>query len=204
MATDGMMLTISRLSARFKRLTIEDRHMEPIVSRIIELANKAVFGKHKHVEYLRGIVVSEGCQVRPHYHIVFSKPEDMDPLWLRTKLKQLEPSLCDVNFKFDLAHSGFSRMFCSALSNPCYPDFVRFTDTHERTGDYLTKQPSRYYVLSHRGLNIKDDLHDLYVDFHNEQPNKLKEIANAKHLFLSRRTSPVQLQMDSSSHTTNA
>jgi hypothetical protein len=204
--TDGLMLTISRPHAKANHLQVEAIHMEPIIANIVRLANQFVFGKHKRFEYLKGMVVCEHWPLFPHFHIVFQKPVQMELDAFEFKLTQLATRLDDPNFKFDV--TGQCRFFDPSihkmLTTPCYPGFVHVSRAHERLGAYLTAEHAKYFLLCERGFSLDRDRLDVFVDFHNKQPDKAKEIANAKHLFQSRRTSPVQLQMVPMAHTTNA
>lgn len=166
--TDGAMLTISKPHEKLKHLNLEQTHMEPIVSRIIELASRFVFGKHKRFEALQGVMVCENPKFRPHFHIVFRKPEGIDVGKFKGKLKKLESRLCNQNFRFDLSDSKLSDVLKEKFATPCYGDFVKVTDTHENLGSYLTKEYANYYLLDGRKLVMRDSKIDLYVNFHHE------------------------------------
>lgn len=106
-SNDGLMLTISRPHAKANHLAIESRHMEPIISRIVDLANRFVFGSHKRFDYLKGIIVQEGGRLFPHFHIVFQRPLKMDMDIFQHKLTQLATRLSDPAFTFDLSHHSW-------------------------------------------------------------------------------------------------
>lgn len=219
-SVDGLMLTISRPHAKLNHLPDEEQkaaakmvmkkieaiHMEPIVSQIVTLANQYVFGKNKHFDYLKGLVTCQHWHQFPHFHITFQKPIKMDFDVFEKKLTQLATRLDkeSFTFKFKGRCRYYDPLIYKTLMRPCYPGFVHVSRGHEGLGRYLTREHAKYFILAGRDFNLDRDRLDVFVDFYNEQPNKLKEIANAKHLFLSRRTSPVQLQVDSKAHTTNA
>ena len=163
--TDGAMLTISEPHAKLHHLNLEQRHLEPLVDRIIELASKFVFGKHKRFEALQGVMVCENPKSSPHFHIVFKKPEGIDRAKFKDKLVKLESRLCNEKFRIDLSDSNLPTVLKEQLSTPCYGDFVRVTDTHENTGSYLTKEYANYYLLDGRKLVMKDSKIDLFLDF---------------------------------------
>lgn len=165
--TDGVMLTISEPHAKLHHLNLEQWHMEPIIDRIIELASKFVFGKHRRFEALEGLVVCENPRSRPHFHIVFKKPEAMDGVKFKNKLKKLESRLCDETFRFDLSDSHLPAVLKEKLATPCYDKFVLVTDPHENLGSYLTKEYAHYYLLDGRKLVMNDSKMDLFVDFYN-------------------------------------
>ena len=55
--TDGVMLTIAEPHGKLKHLNLEQRHMEPIVSRIIELANRSGLGcSDSDLRFLSGML----------------------------------------------------------------------------------------------------------------------------------------------------
>lgn len=71
-SADAMMLTISKPHCKARALQIEAWHMEPIVSQIVSLTNRYVFGKHKRAESLTGMVVIEHVPLDPHFTLFFS------------------------------------------------------------------------------------------------------------------------------------
>ncbi|ABB73422.1 hypothetical protein SAMN05216403_13224 [Nitrosospira multiformis ATCC 25196] len=154
--TNGVMLTISEPHAKLKYLNLEQAHMEPIVSRIIELASKVVYGKHKRFEALEGLVVCESPIFRPHFHIVFKKPETIDKVKFKDKLTKLAIRLCNKKFRFDLSDSNLPEGLKKVMAFPCYDRFVEVTNTHKNTGSYLTKEHANYYLLTGRKLVLKD------------------------------------------------
>ena len=170
--TDGVMLTISEPHAKLKRLNLEQRHMEPIVSRIIELANRAVFGKHKRFEALQGLMVCENPKFRPHFHIILKKPEGMDKVKFKEKLVKLAKRLCNPEFVFNFSNTSSPYQLTTAIATPCYEGFVKATDAHENSGNYLTKEYAHYYLLNGRGFVMKDSKIDLFVDFYDERSNQ--------------------------------
>lgn len=163
---DGVMLTISEPHAKLHHLNLEQWHMESIVDRIIELASKFVFGKHKRFEALQGIMVCENPKFRPHFHIVFKKPEGMDRAKFKDKLVKLATRLCDPDFVFNFLDAKSPYQLTTAMATPCYDTFVKVTDTHENTGKYLTKEYAHYYLLNGRKLVLKDSKIDLFVSFY--------------------------------------
>jgi hypothetical protein len=165
--TGGVMLSISEPHARSGYLNLEQWHMEPIVSYIIELASKQVFGKHKRFEALQGVMVCESPMSRPHFHIVFKKPEGMDRARFKDKLEKLATKLCDESFEFNLSNSTLPDGLKKVLATPCYDNFVKATDAHENSGSYLTKEYAHYYLLNGRKLVMEDSKINLFVDFYN-------------------------------------
>lgn len=164
-SNDGVMMTISEPHARSKYLNLELSHMEPVVNRIIELASKSVFGKHKRFDALNGIIVCEHVKSQPHFHIIFQKPVDKEFEIFKSKLTKLADRLCDSRFEFNLTDSYLPARVKKALTKPCYDRFVRVTNAHECTGSYLTKEYAHYYLLDGRKLVMKESQIDLYVDF---------------------------------------
>jgi hypothetical protein len=219
-SVDGLMLTISRPHAKLGHLPVEDRnaaekvimkkieaiHMEPVISQIVTLANQYVLGKHKHFDRLKGLVTCEHWKEFPHFHITFQKPANMDFDVFEKKLTQLAARLNHKSFVFDFRDRCrfFDPIIYRTLMRPCFPGFAFVSRAHERLGGYLTKGHAKYFILTERDFNLDRDQMDIYVDFHNKQPDQAKEIANAKHLFQSERDHPVQLQMVPMAHTTNA
>ena len=77
-SVDSLMLTIAKPHAKANHLNLTVKDMEPIISKIINMANSAVFGKHKHFEFLRGIIVCESVKKEPHFHIILNKPQHLN------------------------------------------------------------------------------------------------------------------------------
>lgn len=196
---DGLMLTISRPHARADHLAIESTHMEPIISRIVGLANRFVFGKHKRFDFLKGIVVQEGGRLFPHFHIAFQKPVAMDIDTFQHKLSQLATRLCDPDFEFDLSDSYLSKAYQRALTKPGFPTFARVSPVHERLGGYLTAECAKYFQIHDRSFNLQRDQIQIYVDFHNNQRNHSKEVAHAMQLFKSRQIDVTQMPVATTS-----
>ena len=161
---DGVMMSISEPRAKSQYLMLEEWHMEPIIDRIIQLASKFVFGKHKRFESLNGMVVCEPAHPRPHFHVVLQKPESKHYCEFKSKLTKLADRLCNEDFIFDLSTSRLPARMRKTLAKPCYERFVRVTDAHENTGSYLTKEYAHYYLLDGRKLAMQENQIDLFVE----------------------------------------
>ena len=98
----SLMLTVSEPHAKTHHLKLGMSDMEPIISKIIKLANNFVFGKHKHYEFLDGVIVCQHANKQPHFHIVFKKPEKIDLDVFKRRLTKVANMLCNEDFKFDL------------------------------------------------------------------------------------------------------
>lgn len=169
----SLMLTISEPHARAHHLKLGVSEMEPIISKIIKLANSFVFSKHKHYEFLDGVIVCQHANKQPHFHIVFKKPEKIDLNVFKRKLTKVADMLCKEDFKFDLSDEFLSSKVKLFLTFPCYNRFAKVTDTHENIGSYLTrlehKSTTMYFLLKDRKVNFKNDKIDLHINFENEK-----------------------------------
>ena len=161
---ESLMLTISEPHIRLKKFTIEGKNLEPIINEIIRLVNGYVFGKNKHYEFLKGIVVEENKFFRPHYHIIFKKPIGMEFDSFKRKLEQIAKRLCDENFELDLSDSNFSTRMKERLSKPCYDKFAKVTNGHGNLDGYLTKQNAFFYILQERGFKRERDILEFKVN----------------------------------------
>ena len=164
---DSLMLTISEPHAKAHHLTLELKHMEPIVSQIVGMANRYVYGKHKHFESLKGVVVSEGGKQNPHFHIIFQKPACKDFEDFKRKLTNIATMLCDENFRFDFSESFLPARYKKVLAQPCYSTFVKVSNAHENIGSYLSKSVAEYFLLTGREVSFEDTKINLFVDFYN-------------------------------------
>lgn len=166
---DGLMLTISEPHGKCHHLGIKEEHMAPVIDNIIGIANGLVLPKHRRSECLTGVVVVEGIEDEsiPHYHIVFSKPEKIEFDVFERKLTKVSNLFCSERFRFDLTDAPLSKEHKYFLSNPCYSKFAKVTPCHSFTGEYLTKKAARYYLLSRRGFDIRNDKLGLYMDYRN-------------------------------------
>lgn len=149
-----LMLTISKPHAKTLHLNLQLEDMEPLISKIITLANSFVFGKYKHFDYLKGIVVAENLRLNPHFHILFKKPKNIDFDKFESKLTKLANKICDEKFKFDFTNSYLKSEVKYLLSNPGYCKFAFVSNVHIFTGNYLTKSYATYYVLSDRKISF--------------------------------------------------
>ncbi len=155
----SLMLTISEPHKRLKRYAIDGTNLEPIIAEIIRLSNASVFTKNKRHESLDGLIVEESPRFRPHYHILFSKPEKMEFDVFRKRLSRIANLMCNENFKFDLSKSNFSQKTKEIISKPCYDRYAKVSDYHENSASYLTKELgfANYYMLQGRGFNREND-----------------------------------------------
>ena len=129
------------------------------------MANSAAFGKHKHFEFLRGIIVCESVKKEPHFHIILNRPQHLDFDTFNEKLTKVSTRLCDENFKFDLGDSYLTSINQYFLTTPCYKDFAKTSIAHDGLGEYLTKEYSYYYFLENRKVNFDTSRIPVYVDF---------------------------------------
>lgn len=160
---NSLMLTISEPHAKTKKLGLTVENMQPIISKIILMSNNSVFTKHKHFDFLRGVVVCENVKKQPHFHILFKKPDEISFEKFEARLNKVANKLCNPDFKFDLSHSYLKWEAKFLLSNPCYDKFAKVTNTHEFTGRYLTKQYAYYYVLTDRTINFLNNQLHIFV-----------------------------------------
>ena len=184
---NSLMLTISELHARCSTTKLDLNDLEPIVSDIINTANKMVFGKNKHFEFLKGIVVQEfgskesnkNKYQNPHFHILFEKPETLDFKTFESKLLKVEEKYSDKDYGFYLTNTPLSEWKKGILVSPCYDRFVKITETHPNTGRYLTKSyKSRFFILNGRGINFKENEIKVYFD------NEVKQKPSKGELFM--------------------
>lgn len=164
---DSLMMTISEPHAKASHLALELCHMELIISRIVNLCNKTVFGKHRHFDFLHGIVAVENIDRNPHFHIIFKKPDNKESDDFNKKLVKVADKLCSENYQFDLTKTYLPYNIKKFLTKPCYSSFVKVTKTHENTGSYLTKSISKYVILTGRDVKLITNDLNLFVDFHN-------------------------------------
>lgn len=162
-AENSLMLTISEPHAKTKHLELTVENMQPIISKIVLMANNSVFTKHKHFEFLRGVVVAENVHKQPHFHILFKKPNGLEFDKFESRLTKVANKLCNAEFHFDLTDSYLNSRIKYFLSNPCYDRFAKVSNTHEFTGNYLTKQYAYYYVLDDRGVKFADTQLHIFV-----------------------------------------
>ena len=160
-AENCLMLTISEPHAKTKKLGLTVENMQPIISKIISMSNNSVFTKHKHFDFLRGVVVCENVKKQPHFHILFKRPDEISFEKFEGRLNKVANKLCNSDFKFDLSDSFLNWEARTLLSNPCYDKFAKVSNTHEFTGKYLTKQYAYYYVLTDRTIKFLDN--QLYI-----------------------------------------
>lgn len=164
---NSLMLTVSETHAKTMHLNLKLLDLEPIISKIINLANSFVFGKHKHYGFLNGVIVCHNANKKPHFHIVFMKPEKIDIDIFKNKLMKVASMLCKEDFKFDLTDTFLTSKVKFILTNPCYDRFVKVTHTHKNTGSYLTRFQSQsktmYFLLGGRKVNFKNDEIDLQM-----------------------------------------
>ena len=164
-SVDSLMLTISKPHAKTNHLNLTVKDMEPIVSKIITMANSAAFGKHKHFEFLKGMIICESVEKHPHFHILLNKPEHLEFDKFNEKISKVSTRLCDEKFKFDLQNSYLKSDVKYFLSTPCYDRFAKTTITHDSLGKYLSEEYSYYYVLENRKVNFDTSRIPVYVDF---------------------------------------
>lgn len=162
---DSLMLTISEPHIKTKHLKLTVMDMEPIISKIIDMANSATFGKYKHYEFLRGIIVCENVTKEPHFHIILNRPQHLEFDKFNEKITKVSTKLCDKNFKFDLRDSYLKSDVKYFLTTPCYEGFAKTTIAHERLGRYLTDEYAFYYFLENRKVNFETSRIPVYVDF---------------------------------------
>ena len=69
-SVDSLMLTIAKHHLKANHLNLFLKYMEQIISKIIYIcmANSVAFGKHKHLEFLRGIIVCESIKKTSFSH----------------------------------------------------------------------------------------------------------------------------------------
>ena len=139
--------------------------MEPIISKIIYMANSATFGKHKHFEFLRGMIVCENLKTQPHFHMILNRPQHLEFDKFKEKITKVSTRLCDKNFKFDLTDSYLTSANRFFLITPCYEGFAKTTIAHDGLGKYLTKQYSQYFALQSRKVDFETSRIPVYIDF---------------------------------------
>lgn len=161
-----LMLTISEPHQKLSKLTSEKSNLEVIISEIINIVNRYVFGKNKRFEYIRGIIVEENIHGRPHYHILLLKPEEMDFERFKNKLEKVERLLCNENSQLNLNKYSLTTSIRNLLSQPCYDSFAKVSKFHNKLASYLSKTVSNYYILQGRAFNRTNDNLNLYVDFY--------------------------------------
>lgn len=160
------MLTISKVHAKAQHLKLTLEDLEPTISKIIYLTNGFVFGKHKHFEFLKGVIVCEHFNTEPHFHIIFQKPNKFDSFEFNKKLQKASKRLCDEKFEFNLNDSYLPAKTRYFLSHPCYPDFVKVSNFHMGLGLYLTKKVDTcYFLLTDRKVVFKRDLINVRIDY---------------------------------------
>ena len=164
-SNDSLMLTIAKPHAKTDHLNLTVKDMEPIISKIISMANSAAFGKHKHFEFLKGMIVCESVTKHPHFHILLNKPEHLEFDNFYEKITKVSTKLCDKNFKFDLRNSYLESQIRYFLSTPCYDRFAKTTIAHDSLGNYLSKEYAYYYLLENRKVNFATSRIPVYVDF---------------------------------------
>lgn len=167
LSEDSLMLTISEPHAKTKHLNLTVKDMEPILSKIIGMANSATFGKYKHFEFLRGLIVCENVDKQPHFHIVLNRPKNIEFDKFNKRITKVANKLCDKDFKFDLSESYLPSKTRYFLSTPCYEGFAKTTVAHEGLGKYLTEEYAFYYVLEDRKVNFQKSRIPVYLDFYN-------------------------------------
>lgn len=163
---ESLMLTISKPHQKLSRLTFEKSNLEVIISEIINIVNRYVFGKNKRFEFLEGIIVEENIHGRPHYHILLHKPEKMDFDRFMNKLGKVERLLCNEDSQLNLSKYNLTTRMQDLLSKPCYGSFAKVSQIHDNLAGYLTKTISNYYFLQGRAFDRANDKLDLYVDFY--------------------------------------
>ena len=127
-SVDSLMLTISEPHIKTKHLELTVKDMEPIISKIISMANSAAFGKDKHFEFLKGIIVCENVKEekeQPHFHIILNKPQHLNFGKFQEKITKVSTSLCDKNFKFDLSDSYLTFINKYFLTNHAMKDLLK-------------------------------------------------------------------------------
>ncbi|SEN30356.1 hypothetical protein [Nitrosomonas marina] len=165
MDNDSLMLTISEPHNKIRRSVASGENLEPIIDKIIKIANRYIYGKHKRFVSLKGIIVEEHPLFTPHYHIILLKPEKMDFDTFRHKLEQLSNKLCSEEFEFDLSDAFLSSKIKNILSKPCYDRFAKVSNGHDFLGEYLVKEHAKYYLLQDRKFCRKKDDLELFVNF---------------------------------------
>lgn len=184
---NSLMLTISEVHARCSTTKLDLKDLEPIVSSIINSANKMVFGKNKHFEFLKGIIVQEfgnneskkNKYENPHFHILLEKPEFLDFETFETKLLKVEEKYSDKDYGFYLTNTPLSEWKKGILATPCYEKFIKVTKTHANIGSYLTKSyKSQFFILNGRGVNFKENEIKVYFD------NEIKQKPSKGELFM--------------------
>jgi len=163
---ETLMLTISEPHQKLSKLTLEKSNLEVIISDILNIVNRYVFGKNKRFEYLRGIIVEENIHGRPHYHILLHKPEKMDFDRFVIKLEKVERLLCNENSQLNLHKYSLTASIRNLLSQPCYDSYAKVSKFHNKLASYLSKTVSNYYILQGRAFSRTNDNLDLYVDFY--------------------------------------
>lgn len=168
----SLMLTISEPHKRLKGYAIEGTNLEPIIAQIIKLSNASVFKKNIRHESLDGLIVEESPHFRPHYHILFSKPEKIEFDVFKKRLSSIANLMCNENFKFDLSKSNFSQKTKERISKPCYDGYAKVSDYHENLASYLTKDLgfANYYMLQGRGFSREKDKLALRVTKYFKKP----------------------------------
>lgn len=163
---ESYMLTISKVHAKALHLKPTLKELEPIVSKIIALSNSFVFGKHKHFDCLKGVIICEHFDTEPHFHIMFQKPAKFESFEFCKKLQKVANKLCDEEFEFNFNDSYLPSKSRYFLSQPCYPDFVKVSIFHVGLGQYLTKKiDTCYFLLSDRKVDFTRDLLNVIIDY---------------------------------------
>lgn len=184
------MLTISQPHARVNHLQLTMRDIEPLIGRIIELCNSFTFGKHKHFDWMRGVVAMEGGEFNPHFHIVFEKPANIDFERFKARLEKVADRLCREDFELDFDYDALdwypTKKVQKALSQPGYDRFAKVTEAHDNIGSYLTKAANtEYFLINGRKPRLSRSKLDVFVDYFNgNQPFAQMNIRSNERSFI--------------------
>lgn len=123
---ESLMLTISEPHQKLSKLSLEKSNLEVIISEIINIVNRYVFGKYKRFEFLRGIIVEENIYGRPHYHILLNKPENMNFDIFLKKLRKVERLLCNEDSQLNSSKYNLTTRKKIYFLNLAMPPLRRF------------------------------------------------------------------------------